>query len=139
MRSEDAVEIVRASLALAFPTASAEGLTRAAETVIRWGTEEVAEDLNAGLTTRMLLDLVQVAGIPPEDFRLAEPDRPFADPAAYRTWSRTEGMPLLPLLPRPPDDPTTPHDPSRPDGRSGPDGRDGRPRPDGPSGATPQQ
>ncbi|MEU4354531.1 hypothetical protein [Streptomyces virginiae] len=139
MRSEDAVEIVRASLALAFPTASAEGLTRAAETVIRWGTEEVAEELNAGLTTRMLLDLLQVAGIPPEDFRLAEPDHPFADPAAYRTWSRTEGMPLLPLLPRPPDDPTTPHGPSRPDGPSGPDGRDGRPRPDGPSGAPPQQ
>ncbi|WP_053706383.1 hypothetical protein [Streptomyces sp. WM6373] len=136
MRSEDAVEIVRASLALAFPTASAEGLNRAAETVIRWGTEGVADDLNAGLTTRMLLDLLQVAGISPEDFRLAEPDHPFAEPAEYRTWSRTEGMPLLPLLPRPPDNPTTPHDPPRPDGTSG---RDGRPRPDGPSGATPRQ
>ncbi|MFF5425853.1 MULTISPECIES: hypothetical protein [unclassified Streptomyces] len=135
MRSEDAVEIVRASLALAFPTASAEGLNRAAETVIRWGTEGVADDLNPELTSRMLLDLLEVADVPPEDFHPAEPDHPLAEPAAYRTWSRTEGMTLLPLLPRPPDDPTTPSE--RHPRRAYPPGRDDFRDPDGPGGATP--
>ncbi|UZJ30363.1 hypothetical protein [Streptomyces endophytica] len=41
MQAESAVEIVRASLALAFPTATEEGLTRAAELVLRWGSEGV--------------------------------------------------------------------------------------------------
>lgn len=126
MRSEDAVEIVRASLALAFPTASAEGLTRAAETVLRWGSEDVAEQLNGPLTTRMLMDLLQVAGVPPEDFEPADEQwvERAAEPARYRIWSRADVMqPLLPFYPRPPDDPTTssrrsdfdPDDPENPD------------------------
>jgi hypothetical protein len=118
VRSEDAVEIVRASLALAFPTASAEGLARAAETVIRWGSEDVVEHLDDPLTTRMLFDLMQVAGVPRADLRSAEPDWLSPDRletrAHYRTWSRTEGMDPLPFLPRPPDEPTTPGRPDPP-------------------------
>lgn len=118
MRSEDAVEIVRASLALAFPTASAEGLTRAAETVIRWGAEDVAESLNGPLSTRMLLDVMDVAGVSPQGYPTAEPNllseaaREMA--ANYRTWSPSEGMEPLNFLPRPPDEPTPPHDPPAP-------------------------
>ncbi len=112
MSSEDAIEIVRASLALAFPTASAEGISRAAETVIRWGSEGVAEHLNDSLTTRMLLDLAQVSGVSLEETGSAEPDwlssLRIEMAAQYRTWSRTEGMDLFPFLPRPPDEPTTP-------------------------------
>ncbi|MFZ3474479.1 hypothetical protein ACODT3_03685 [Streptomyces sp. 4.24] len=114
MRSEDAVEIVRASLALALPTATAEGVARAAETIIRWGAEDVAEQLNAPLTARMLLDILEVAGVVPQDFDPAEPERfvhGVETAAEYRTWSRTEGMGALAFLPRPPDDPTTPHNP----------------------------
>ncbi|WP_406202155.1 hypothetical protein OH807_23360 [Kitasatospora sp. NBC_01560] len=125
MRSEDAVEIVRAALALALPTASAEGLTRAAETVIRWGAEEATQQLDEPLTGRMLLDLLAVADVPPPDFRPAErywQGRLYEGAADYRTWSRSEGMPRLPFLPRPPDeriDPTYPDDPDNPDDPGG--------------------
>ncbi|MEV4941256.1 hypothetical protein [Streptomyces zaomyceticus] len=116
MRSEDAVEIVRASLALAFPTASAEGLTRAAETVIRWGAEDVADHLNGPLVRQMLEDLLEVADVPPQEFRPAEPETYYTSRrAGYRTWSRTEGMTRLPLLPRPPDEPLPASDPDNPD------------------------
>ncbi|MER6398072.1 hypothetical protein ABT263_18735 [Kitasatospora sp. NPDC001603] len=122
MRSEDAVEIVRAALALALPTASAEGLTRAAETVIRWGAEEATQQLDGPLTTRLLLDLLAVADVPPPDFRPAEPQwegRLYEGGADYRTWSRSEGMPRLPFLPRPPDERIDPTYPDDPDGREG--------------------
>ncbi|MGW4158508.1 hypothetical protein [Streptomyces sp. NPDC004788] len=125
MRSEDAVEIVRASLALAFPTASAEGLTRAAETVLRWGSEDVAEHLNGPLTSRMLLDLLEVADVPPADYEPVDEEwlERAPEPAAYRIWSRTDVLEPLPFYPRPPDDPTTssrrtdfdPDDPENPD------------------------
>lgn len=118
MRSEDAVEIMRASLALAFPTASTEGLTRAAETLIRWGAEDVEEHLNQPLIARMLLDLLDLAGVAHTDFRPAEPDWQSSDvrrgAAPYRTWSHSEGMLPLPFLPRPPDEPWGPHDPDSP-------------------------
>ncbi|MFJ3900406.1 hypothetical protein [Streptomyces sp. NPDC090025] len=118
MRSEDAVEIVRASLALAFPTATDEGLTRAAETVIRWGSEDVADHLNEPLSTRMLLDLLSVAEVGPYELRPAESGWPgrrrLATAARYRTWSRALGMDALPRLRRPLDEE------ERPD----PDGRD---------------
>ncbi|MFC8451905.1 hypothetical protein [Kitasatospora sp. NPDC057223] len=108
VRSEDAVEIVRAALALALPTASAEGLTRAAETVVRWGAEEATRDLTAALTTRMVLDLIEAAGEgrdPLRAFRSAEaewlsPGRA-ESAAAYRTWSRSESMTRRPYLSRP--------------------------------------
>ncbi|MEV0530388.1 hypothetical protein [Kitasatospora sp. NPDC050463] len=122
MRSEDAVEIVRATLALAFPTASAEGLTRAAETVIRWGSEEAAQQLDEGLTTRMLLDLLGAAGVEPADFRPAERGwlaRRYEEAAEYRTWSRSQGMPRLPFLPRPLDEPIEPTGPDDPDDPGG--------------------
>ncbi|GHG10601.1 hypothetical protein [Streptomyces zaomyceticus] len=124
MRSEDAVEIVRASLALAFPTATAEGLTRAAETVIRWGAEDVADHMNGPLTSQMLVDLLEVAGVPEEEFRPAEPETYLpAEPAGYRTWTRTEGMTPLPILPRPPDEPLPSHNPDNPDNPDNPNRR----------------
>ncbi|MFJ5229173.1 hypothetical protein ACIQBJ_04645 [Kitasatospora sp. NPDC088391] len=109
MRSEDAVEIVRAALAPALPTASAEGLTRAAETVIRWGSEEMAQELTEPLSTRMVLDLLSVARESPRGLRLAEPGSMSEDrlgaAAHYRTWSRSEGMDPLPYLSRPEEEP----------------------------------
>jgi hypothetical protein len=90
VRSEDAVEIVRASLALAFPGASAEGLARAAEHLLRWGAEGADEQLNPELTERMLHDLVFVGDFRLEEFRPAEPERPRPSPARYRTWSRPD-------------------------------------------------
>ena len=121
MRSEDAVDIVRASLALAFPTASFEGLTRAAETVIRWGSEDAADFLNEPLTTRMLLDLAHVAGVAEADIPSAEEgwlsDARIQRASDYRTWSRSDGMPPLRYRSRPPEDPTPaggPDDPLRP-------------------------
>ena len=126
--SEDALEIVRASLALAFPTASAEGLARAAETIIRWGSEDVAEHLDDRLTARMLLDLMEVAGVPRASISSDAPG--WLSPARiemaadYRTWSRTERMTPLRFFPRPPDEPTAP---------GGPDGSNLPPR--GPSAA----
>lgn len=120
MRSEDAVEIVRASLALAFPTASTEGLTRAAETLIRWGSEDVEEHLDEPLIARMLIDLLEIAGVEPRDFRPPEGDwqggalRETA--ARYRTWSHSDGMTPLPFLPRPPDEPWGLRDPDDPFG-----------------------
>ncbi|MGW1600663.1 hypothetical protein [Streptomyces eurythermus] len=124
MRSDDAVEIMRASLALAFPTASAEGLTRAAETLIRWGSEDVEDHLDQELIARMLLDLLGVAGVGLRDFRPAEADWTAEDllgmAARYRTWSHSDDMTPLPFLPRPPDQPRGPHDPDdpfRPGGR----------------------
>ncbi|MFF0433044.1 hypothetical protein ACFYU9_12565 [Streptomyces sp. NPDC004327] len=109
MRSEDAVEIVRASLALAFPTASAEGLTRAAESVLRWGSEDVAEHLNGPLTTRMLEDLLDIADVPHADYQPADEEwiERASEPAQYRIWSRTDVLAPLPFYPRPLDDPTT--------------------------------
>ncbi|GGR62446.1 MULTISPECIES: hypothetical protein [Streptomyces] len=118
MRSDDAVEIMRASLALAFPTASAEGLTRAAETLIRWGSEDVEDHLDQELIARMLLDLLRVAGVAPRDFRPVDEDwdgdalRETA--ARYRTWSHSDGMAPLPFLPRPPDEPRGRRDPGGP-------------------------
>lgn len=118
MGSEDAVEIVRASLALAFPTASTEGLTRAAETLIRWGSEDVEAHLDEPLIARMLLDLLELAGVDPANFRPAEPEWNLSDvrgvAAPYRTWSHSEDMSPLPFLPRPPDEPRGPHDPDPP-------------------------
>ncbi|MFD5134815.1 hypothetical protein ACFWMX_00875 [Streptomyces sp. NPDC058378] len=108
MRGEDAVEIVKVSLALAFPTATVEGIARAAETVVRWGAEDAAEYLDEPLTQRMLLDLLQVAGLSESDYTPADPHWPNADlpPANYRTWSRTELMDdEITYLPRPPDEP----------------------------------
>ncbi|MFF4711421.1 hypothetical protein ACFY2V_08425 [Streptomyces eurythermus] len=124
MRSDDAVEIMRASLALAFPTASAEGLTRAAETLIRWGSEDVEDHLDQELIARMLLDLLRVAGVAPRDFRPVDEDwdvDSLRDVAArYRTWSHSDGMAPLPFLPRPPDEPRGPRNPDDPDDPFGP-------------------
>lgn len=110
MRAEDAVEIVRASLALAFPGASAEGLSRAAELVVRWGAEGVAEHLDQALTRRMLLDLLVVSGAPAPE--LADRQSPSRGPTAWwRTWSRPEEGPELPFRPpgsEPPPDPDQP-------------------------------
>ncbi|MEU3411276.1 MULTISPECIES: hypothetical protein [unclassified Streptomyces] len=118
MRSDDAVEIMRASLALAFPTASAEGLTRAAETLIRWGAEDVEDQLDQELIARMLLDLLDVAGVELGDFRPAEEDWHAealqGTAARYRTWSHSDDMLPLPFLPRPPDEPRGPRDPDDP-------------------------
>ncbi|WP_405447858.1 hypothetical protein OG399_21620 [Streptomyces achromogenes] len=128
MRSDDAVEIMRASLALAFPTASAEGLTRAAETLIRWGAEDVEDHLDQELIARMLLDLLRVAGVAPGDFRPVDEswdaDALREAAARYRTWSHSDGMTPLPFLPRPPDEPRGPRIPDDPDDPFGPDDPD---------------
>lgn len=117
MRSEDAVEIVRASLALAFPGASVEGLSKAAELVVRWGSEGIAEHLDQPLTRRMLEDLLQVTGAP--RIVRADPQWERGGPAAgYRTWSRPEQIEdSLPFRHRPggPDDgEPPPHPPVTP-------------------------
>ncbi|MFI6010824.1 hypothetical protein ACIBAG_18740 [Streptomyces sp. NPDC051243] len=105
MRSEDAIEIVRASLALAFPGASAEGLARAAEHVVRWGAEGVAEELNPELSQRMLVDLMGLSGFDSADFEPADIRRlEMVRPAPYRIWSRPDHAgDQLPFLRRPPD------------------------------------
>lgn len=114
MRSEDAVEIVRASLALAFPTATAEGLARAADLVITWGSEEAADHLADGLALRMFADLAEVCDVDPSDVQLAEPQYRDIGPTPYRTWSRSEHMDdRVNFLPRPPDEPP-PRTPRRP-------------------------
>ncbi|WP_343244563.1 hypothetical protein [Streptomyces sp. SID11385] len=106
MRSEDVVGLIEATLALAFPTASTQGLTRAAEAVARWGAEDAAQYLDDPLALRMITDLLQVAGVPEDDYRPAEPDgRAMERESEYRVWSHTDEMPDLPYLPRPPDRP----------------------------------
>ncbi|WP_234010604.1 hypothetical protein [Streptomyces sp. SPB074] len=106
VRSEDVVGLIEATLALAFPTASTQGLTRAAEAVARWGAEDAAQYLDDPLTLRMITDLLQVAGVPEGDYRPAEPaGRAMEWESEYRVWSHTDEMPDLPYLPRPPDRP----------------------------------
>ncbi|MFE3038024.1 hypothetical protein ACFXKY_40985 [Streptomyces canus] len=105
MRSEDAIEIVRTSLSLAFPGASAEGLARAAEHVVRWGAEGAAEELTPELAQRMLADLMLLSGFNYADFEAADLRRmEMVRPADYRTWSRPDqAEDRLPYLRRPPD------------------------------------
>ncbi|KUL38459.1 hypothetical protein ADL22_18225 [Streptomyces sp. NRRL F-4489] len=106
MQAESAAEIVRASLALAFPTATDEGLTRAAEVVLRWGSEGVGEQLEPDLAERMLYDLMEVAQQDPQEFmaaRAPRPDGTRVEPAASRAWSQTSATrDELPYVPRPP-------------------------------------
>ncbi|MFG2549966.1 hypothetical protein ACGFWF_08505 [Streptomyces sp. NPDC048581] len=109
MRSEDAVEIVRASLALAFPGASADGLARAAEHLLRWGAEGAAEHLGPEQSERMLEDLVFVGDFRVEEFHRAEPARREVRPADYRVWSRPDQIrDSLPFRRQPPE-PDDPH------------------------------
>ncbi|MBL1091409.1 MULTISPECIES: hypothetical protein [Streptomyces] len=108
MQAESAVEIVRASLALAFPTATEEGLTRAAELVLRWGSEGVGVQLEPDLAERMLHDLILVTGQDADEFDAArEPggDLTRVEPAQSRAWSRTRETQDdgLPYIPRPPE------------------------------------
>ncbi|MFE0374151.1 hypothetical protein ACFW1M_00925 [Streptomyces inhibens] len=109
MQAESAVEIVRASLALAFPTATDEGLTRAAECVLRWGSEGVGVQLEPDLAERMLSDLMRIARQNGEEFEVARAPRSeltTVRPAASRAWSRTaETEDRLPYIPRPPERP----------------------------------
>ncbi|MFJ5087393.1 hypothetical protein [Streptomyces sp. NPDC088674] len=106
VRSEDVVGLIEATLALAFPTASTQGLTRAAEAVARWGAEDAAQYLDDPLTLRMITDLLRVAGVPEQDYRPAEPAGTAMEwESEYRVWSHTDEMPDLPYLPRPPDRP----------------------------------
>jgi hypothetical protein len=106
MRAENAVEIITANLAQAFPRASTEALARAAELLMLWGAEGAAEHLDEQLAERMILDVSAVLRVPPESMqRVGEPR---AAAAEYRTWSRSEHLPSdddLPFLPRPPDRP----------------------------------
>ncbi|MFI8438801.1 hypothetical protein ACIGJO_34750 [Streptomyces sp. NPDC079020] len=90
MRAESAIEIARASLALAFPDATQEGLTRAAELVVRWGSEGVGVSLAPDLAERMLQDLLAVTHQQPELFMGEREDEARADPAPYRVWTRPE-------------------------------------------------
>ncbi|MGW2279595.1 hypothetical protein [Streptomyces sp. NPDC001770] len=106
MRGEDALEIVRASLSMVMPGASTEGLTRAAEAVIMWGSEDVADRLDDALGRRMLVDLFDAAQTTPLGFPAAEPEdfgrEWFLDPrsvAPYREWSHTDNMETLPAAP----------------------------------------
>ncbi|MEU1021809.1 hypothetical protein ABZ366_06835 [Streptomyces sp. NPDC005904] len=117
MRGEDALEIVRASLALAMPTASTDGLTRAAEAVLLWGSEDAADHLDESLSRRMLVDLFDAAHAAPSEFPAAEPeqfmhgwDRNAESVAQYRTWAHTDDMADLIRRTRPPepDDPIVP-------------------------------
>ncbi|MEU2227001.1 hypothetical protein [Streptomyces sp. NPDC018347] len=120
MRSEDAVEVVRASLALAFPGASVEGLSKAAELVVQWGSEGVAGHLDQALTRRMLLDLMGVVGM---GLVPADPEwEAGAQPARFRTWSRPEEAgDDFPFRHRPPgpDDGEPPPRRRRPDASAG--------------------
>lgn len=109
MRSEDAVEIVRASLALAFPGASADGLARAAEHLLRWGAEGAAAHLGPELSERMLEDLVFVGGFDAEEFHRAEPARRGVRSADYRVWSRPDQIDDRIPFRRQPPEPDDPH------------------------------
>jgi len=117
MPGEDALEIVRASLALAMPTASTDGLTRAAEAVLLWGSEDAADHLDDSLSRRMLVDLFGAARAEPRDFPAAEPeqfapgwDSSLESVAQYRTWAHTDDMAALNRRARPPEpgNPTMP-------------------------------
>jgi len=101
MPTESAVELARASLALAFPQASDEELTRAAELVVRWGSEGVGEELDPAHAERMLLDLMTVVGEQPDMRRVYQPE---VRPARTRFWTRPHNAPRLPG--RGPDDPS---------------------------------
>ncbi|MCZ0985837.1 hypothetical protein [Streptomyces diastatochromogenes] len=104
VRSEDAVEIVRASLALAFPGASVDALARAAEHLLRWGAEGAAEHITPELSERMLEDLMFLSDFQPGEYRPAEPERRRPQAAPYRTWSRPDqAEDEYPFRRRPPD------------------------------------
>ncbi|MGW1651225.1 hypothetical protein [Streptomyces atratus] len=102
MRAQSAVEIARASLALAFPAATDEGLTRAAELIVRWGSEGVGVQLEPALAERMLLDLMDITGQDLESFPRLE----YGDvrPSDTRVWHRSEGtrIPRRGIQPPPP-------------------------------------
>ncbi|UWE08593.1 hypothetical protein [Actinacidiphila bryophytorum] len=104
MRTRSAVEIARASLALAFPTATEEGLDRAAQLVVRWGSQGVGERLTAQLRELMLEDLEIITQSAQPLARVEEPRARRADPQE-RVWRTTEATRR-----RPPD----PGGPARP-------------------------
>lgn len=117
MRSQDALEIARATLALALPLATDESLTRMAEAVIRWGAEDVEPHLTEELVSRMFADLLALADTGADSYTLAEDawENRLAPPAEYRTWSRSEGMEPLAFASRPVEEPTRPPRPSERD------------------------
>lgn len=103
MRTRSAVEIARASLALAFPQATEEGLDRAAQLVVRWGSEGVGEKLDESLTELLIQDL-QAITQSPEPIRRVDEGR--ARPASpelrvWRTTAETQGRRPGPPTPPP--------------------------------------
>ncbi|MGC0339964.1 hypothetical protein [Streptomyces sp. SLBN-8D4] len=92
MPAESAVELARASLVLAFPDASDEQLTRAAELVVRWGSEGVGERLDPAHAERLLMDLITVFGEVPVGRRAYSP-RVNASPTRF--WTRPDSAPIL--------------------------------------------
>lgn len=100
MRAQSAVEIARASLVLAFPDATDEGLTKAAELIVRWGSEGVGARLDPQLAERMLLDLMAITDQDPE--RVPREDFEHPRPAPTRLWTRTEETENLRIPPASP-------------------------------------
>ncbi|WSQ09913.1 hypothetical protein OG604_20285 [Streptomyces sp. NBC_01231] len=103
MPTESAVELARASLALAFPQASDEELTRAAELVVRWGSEGVGQRLDPSHAERMHLDLMAALGENPDEVERRYYSE--ARPARTRFWTRPDRAPRLPVRDPDPDDP----------------------------------
>lgn len=89
MRTRSAVEIARASLALAFPTATEEGLDRAAQLVVRWGSQGVGDQLTGPLRELLLEDLEIITQSTQPLARVEEPRTRRAAPHE-RVWRTTE-------------------------------------------------
>ncbi|MEX0169158.1 hypothetical protein [Streptomyces sp. LMG1-1-1.1] len=93
MRTRSAVEIARASLALAYPQATEDGLDRAAQLMVRWSSEGVGERLDGELTELLLRDLQTITESPTPVERVADEWRQEAAPPARRVWRRTSDLP----------------------------------------------
>lgn len=62
MRSRSAVENARASLVLAFPSATEEGLDRAAQMMVRWAAEGIGATLDPRLSALLYEELWSITG-----------------------------------------------------------------------------
>ncbi|MFE0651641.1 hypothetical protein ACFVZH_23935 [Streptomyces sp. NPDC059534] len=92
MRSRSAVEIARASLALAYPQATEDGLDRAAQLIVRWSSEGVGERLDSELTELLLQDLQTITESPVGIRAVDERRSPAAAPER-RVWRRASEIP----------------------------------------------
>ncbi|MFI6446207.1 hypothetical protein [Kitasatospora sp. NPDC050543] len=61
-QNRSAVEIARSMLGMLYPDATEEGLSEAAQLVVRWGSEGLGNDLDAELSETLAEDLADIAG-----------------------------------------------------------------------------